>query len=165
MDINKASAEELERTFEVDGQRARYIIDKRNQVGGFENWEQIKEIVPSIDEKMVENLRAAGLTIGRTGTSGEGERANRSEAGMRESTAAGRDRSGRDVNTVSREELERVCQIDGQRADYFLSAREKSGGFRSWEQIKNEVPSFDDGMVERLQKAGFSVGSEQNRAA
>ncbi len=64
MDINRASAEELERTFEVDGERARYIIDKRNQMGGFDSWEQIKELVPNIDEKMVENLRAAGLTLG-----------------------------------------------------------------------------------------------------
>ncbi|SRR5579864_310108 len=64
MDLNGASAEELERTFEVDGERARYIIEKRNQIGGFDSWEQVNEIVPSIDEKMVENLRAAGLSLG-----------------------------------------------------------------------------------------------------
>jgi len=180
MDINRASREDLQRAFEVDGERAEYIIDKRNQLGGFDSWEQIKEVVPSIEDRMVENLRAAGLTIGpktsgherqdatgsHRGESVPHKRHDEDSSGSRARTQT--ERSGgsatRDVNTVSREELKRVCQIDGERAEYFMRAREQSGGFKSWQQIKDTVLSFDDGMVDRLRNAGFTISGDSQAA-
>jgi DNA uptake protein ComE-like DNA-binding protein len=35
MDVNRASKEELQSAFEVDGQRAEYIVRKRKELGGF----------------------------------------------------------------------------------------------------------------------------------
>jgi DNA uptake protein ComE-like DNA-binding protein len=169
MDINKASREELQRAFEVDGERAQYIVERRNQLGGFESWDQIKEVVPSIEDKMVENLRAAGLTIGPRGSRAEDR--NRQRGGESDSQPSSEHRTSasqsteRDVNTVSREELEEVCQIDGERADYFLQTRRELGGFSSWEEIKEKVPSFEDGMIERLRNAGFRVGRTGSKAA
>lgn len=64
------------------------------------------------------------------------------------------------MNTVTREELEEVCQIDGERADYFLRARRDLGGFGSWGDIKDKVPSFDAGMIKRLKNAGYRVGNK-----
>ncbi len=61
-DINRASAEELETAFEVDGTRARYIVDYREKHGPFRNWEDVKQ-VPGFEDRMVENLQAAGLTL------------------------------------------------------------------------------------------------------
>jgi hypothetical protein len=102
MDINTASAEELQRAFEVDGEQARFIIEKRYQMGGFKNWNQIKEIVPSIEAKTVENLNAThSLNI-------KGTQENRRE----------RDASGyksvyaRNVKTNPQEQSEQVCQVD-----------------------------------------------------
>jgi DNA uptake protein ComE-like DNA-binding protein len=165
MDINKASTEELQRAFEVDGERARYIVDKRDQLGGFESWEQIKEVVPSIEDRMVENLKTAGITIG----SKSGHRRTERMEGVQATSSSARRNDGeirdtKDLNGVSREQLEEVCQIDGERADYFLEKRRELGGFRSWEQIKESVPSFEDGMIERLKNAGFRIGNDSKAA-
>lgn len=62
-----------------------------------------------------------------------------------------------DLNTASREELEVICQIDGQRAECFVEKRRELGGYTSWEQIKEKVSSFDGGTIKRLKKAGFSL--------
>jgi hypothetical protein len=106
MDINTASAEELQRAFEVDGEQARFIIEKRYQMGGFKNWNQIKEIVPSIEAKTVENLNAAGLNI-------KGRQENR-----RERDASGyKSVNARNIKTNPQEQPEQVCQVDAGRAD------------------------------------------------
>jgi hypothetical protein len=47
----------------------------------------------------------------------------------------------------------------------FSSGKGEVRRFQQVGQIKNEVPSFDDGMVERLKKAGYSVGSQRTTAA
>jgi competence ComEA-like helix-hairpin-helix protein len=148
MDINKASAEELERAFQVDGLRARYIVDERDKLGGFKSWDDVKK-VPGFEDKMVENLQSAGLTIGKREARESTDKAHVSQA-------AGRDNS-RDLNKASAEELERVSQIDGERARYLVEARNRVGGFKSWDDLKREAVSFEDGMVERLQKAGFTL--------
>lgn len=62
-----------------------------------------------------------------------------------------------DLNTASQEELEVMCQIDGQRAECFVEKRRELGGYTSWEQIKENVSSFDGGTIKRLKKAGFSL--------
>jgi DNA uptake protein ComE-like DNA-binding protein len=162
MDINKASAEELQRTFEVDGERASYIINKRNQLGGFQGWDQIKALVPSIDDKMVENLRAAGLTVGSRAErdSNKEERTAATASRSVEGSSSSDGSSKKDINGVTGEQLEQICQIDGERADYFLRARRELGGFDSWEQIEEKVPSFDTGMVKRLKNAGYGFGSK-----
>lgn len=63
MDINNASVEELEQAFQVDGTRARYLAERRRELGGFRSWEDVKHVA-GFEDKMVENLKAAGLTIG-----------------------------------------------------------------------------------------------------
>lgn len=141
MDINKASAEELEQAFQVDGTRARYLVEYRNKNGGFRSWEDVKR-VPGFEDKMVENLRAAGLNIGADGSASERSRAEGSHGGAL------------DVNTATKEQLQQVAQIDGERAQYLLDARRRVGRFNSWDQLKREVPSFEDGMIERLKQAG-----------
>lgn len=62
-----------------------------------------------------------------------------------------------DLNTASRAELEVICQIDGPRAECFVEKRRELGGYTSWEQIKENVSSFDGGTIKRLKKAGFSL--------
>jgi DNA uptake protein ComE-like DNA-binding protein len=162
MDINHATAEQLEQAFEVDGERAHYIINKRNELGGFSSWEQIKQVVPSIEDHIVENLRRAGLTIGPEGggrqhTVGQQHEATSSTKQSQTGTHSEDTGGMRDVNTASREELEQLCQIDGERANYFLQKRNELGGFTSWEQIKDTVRSFDGGMIKRMKKAGFGL--------
>lgn len=63
MNINDASREELKRAFQVDDQRAEQIVRKREQLGGFKSWEQFKSEVPGFEDKMIENLQRAGLTL------------------------------------------------------------------------------------------------------
>ena len=149
MDINKASAEELENAFQVDGTRAGYLIERRRKQGPFRSWEDVKQ-VPGFEDRMIENLRAAGLTIGSEGES--------HATGERRSEDTGRS-GGLDINSASAEELQRVFQMDGTRARYLIESRNRIGGFRSWDDIKREAPSFDDGMIENLRKAGARLGS------
>jgi competence protein ComEA len=149
MDINKATAEELEKAFQVDGTRAGYLIERRNKQGPFRTLDDVKQ-VPGFEDRMVENLRAAGLTLG----------SDRSEPNQRGGESSeGRGRSGElDINSASAEELERVFQMDGTRARYLIDTRNRIGGFRSWDDLKREAPSFDDGMIENLRKAGARLG-------
>ncbi len=51
--------------------------------------------------------------------------------------------------------------MDGQRAQYLTDARKRIGGFKSWDDVKREATSFDDGMVENLQRAGARIGSQE----
>lgn len=50
--------------------------------------------------------------------------------------------------------------MDGIRAQYLIEARNRVGGFRSWEQLKQEAPSFEEGMVQNLQQAGATLGTD-----
>jgi hypothetical protein len=52
-----------------------------------------------------------------------------------------------------------VFQIDGERARYLVETRERLGGFRSWDELTREAPSFDEDMVENLKSAGARIGS------
>lgn len=49
--MNDASEEDLERVFQMDGERARYLIDTRNRLGRFTSWEQCRNLI------VVENSR------------------------------------------------------------------------------------------------------------
>lgn len=147
MDINKASAEELQNAFQVDGARARYIVEHRDKIGPFRSWEDVKH-VPGFEDKMVDNLRAAGLTLGRS----------RESRSLEEVTSGAQtEKAGRDLNSASLDDLEAVSQIDGERARYLIEARTRLGGFKSWDDVKREASSFEDGMVEHLKDAGFRV--------
>jgi competence ComEA-like helix-hairpin-helix protein len=144
MDINKASAEELENAFQVDGVRARYIVEHRNKIGPFQRWDDVKQ-VPGFEDKMVENLQAAGLTL-------QPARKDEPSHSSRKTHAR-----SMDLNSASAEDLEAVAQIDGERARYLIEARSRLGGFKSWEEVKREAPSFEDGMIANLQEAGFRI--------
>lgn len=134
---------------------AEYLIERRRQLGGFKSWDDVKH-VPGFEDKMVENLQAAGLSIGsqRTGTSPSGAGEKREDRTTERSTRPSR---ARELNSASAEDLQNAAQLDGQRAEYLIEARNRLGGFKSWDEVKREVPSFEDGMVENLQRAGFSL--------
>jgi DNA uptake protein ComE-like DNA-binding protein len=66
VDINQANAEELQQAFQVDGERAEYLVNRRRELGGFSSWEQIKDEVPTFEDKMVQHLEQAGFTMMRT---------------------------------------------------------------------------------------------------
>jgi DNA uptake protein ComE-like DNA-binding protein len=122
---NKATAEQLESAFQVDGTRARYLIQHRNKSGRFRSWDEVKQ-VPGFEDKMVENLRQAGLTIGDAETS-EVSSGSRGRSGSTASDAqdrhvwdsegqtrrAGSHQRGLDINTADPEELESAFQMDG----------------------------------------------------
>jgi competence protein ComEA len=70
------------------------------------------------------------------------------------------------LNQASADDLVRAAQIDDTRAKYLVEYRTKVGRFTSWEEVKN-VPSFEEGMIERLRLAGFSLegtSPEEERA-
>ena len=62
------------------------------------------------------------------------------------------------INTATRDQLQRALQVDGQRAEYIIEERRQLGGFQSWDQFKREVPAFEDKMVENLERAGLEMG-------
>ncbi|WP_437730389.1 ComEA family DNA-binding protein [Sorangium sp. So ce1335] len=62
IDINKADAAELQRALQVSEECARRIVEKREQLGGFSSWEEIKQVA-GIDDAMVESLKDGGFTV------------------------------------------------------------------------------------------------------
>lgn len=111
MNVNTVGAEQLERTGQLDGTRARYLIDYRQQHGPFRSWDDVKA-VPSYEDGMIERLRAAGFTVGDRGDSSQGS----SDAGHG---------AQHDLNPASRQELEATHMIDGERADRLISYRKE----------------------------------------
>src|SRR5436305_11261305 len=123
MDINKASAEELENAFQVDGTRARYIVEHRQKQGSFKSWEDVKQ-VPGFEDKMVDNLRAAGLTLGKSERDHPAEHTSQASRESETQASARTTRAkGIDLNSATPEELERGSQLDGERARYLSEAR------------------------------------------
>ncbi|KYF82366.1 hypothetical protein BE17_03985 [Sorangium cellulosum] len=56
IDLNKATAEELEAIEGIDGERARLIIEHRNERGTFQSWEDVLS-VPGIDSVLLGKLQ------------------------------------------------------------------------------------------------------------
>jgi competence ComEA-like helix-hairpin-helix protein len=162
VDINTATAQELERVGQIDGARAQYLVDYRERQGRFSTWEQVKQ-VPSYEDGMIERLQKAGFTVGGAGATGrhsDGRKARASGAASGGSGQGGRssgeERGGCSLNRASAEELEQTHMIDGERAQRIVAYRNEHGEFRDWQEVK-EVLGIDDGIVRRLQEAGFDI--------
>src|SRR5438270_12750544 len=97
MDINKASAQDLENTLQLDGTRARYLEEYRNRIGEFTSWEQIRA-VPSFDDGMIKNLKDAGLTLGSDTWSDKGSRSPETD----EDSRSGAEERGAPKHTSAR---------------------------------------------------------------
>ncbi|WP_438014069.1 helix-hairpin-helix domain-containing protein [Sorangium sp. So ce315] len=67
IDINKAGAEELRRALQVSEEHVRRILDRREQLGGFRSWEELKQVA-GIDDVTVESLKDGGFIVIETGT-------------------------------------------------------------------------------------------------
>lgn len=67
IDINHANAEELQRALQVSEECARKILDRREQLGGFSSWEQIKQVA-GIDDGTLASLMDGGFVRMDTGT-------------------------------------------------------------------------------------------------
>lgn len=65
-----------------------------------------------------------------------------------------------DINYASREELMRAFRVDGRRADALIRRREQLGGFKSWEDLADEVPGYGAAMVDGLVRAGVTLGED-----
>lgn len=63
LDLNTASIIDIELTFH-DRERANQIVNKRELLGDFKSWDDVRDKLPGISEGMVEDLREAGVTVG-----------------------------------------------------------------------------------------------------
>ncbi|XYH97527.1 helix-hairpin-helix domain-containing protein [Sorangium sp. So ce1128] len=79
IDLNKATAEELEAIEGIDGEQARLIIEHRSERGTFRSWEDVLS-VPGIDSVLLGKLQkgsslgaSAAATEGAETAAGEGE--------------------------------------------------------------------------------------------
>jgi DNA uptake protein ComE-like DNA-binding protein len=64
VDINRATLFELDRIFR-DRERAQQILNKRELVGDYKSWDDVRERLPGMTERLIQDVRNAGLTIGR----------------------------------------------------------------------------------------------------
>ncbi|WP_051423838.1 MULTISPECIES: ComEA family DNA-binding protein [Bordetella] len=64
LDVNAASAHELEALHGVGPRTAQVIIQERERAGPFESLQDLSDRVRGIGRKRLESLRAAGLTAG-----------------------------------------------------------------------------------------------------
>lgn len=62
IDINKANAEELQRALQVSEECARRILGRREQLGGFSSWEEVKQVA-GVDDTMIESLKDSGFIV------------------------------------------------------------------------------------------------------
>ena len=62
IDLNKASAQDMERIPVVGRDQARKIFDYRTQNGEFQNWEDVKK-VPGITNELLDTLKRNGFTL------------------------------------------------------------------------------------------------------
>ncbi|MGK3988497.1 helix-hairpin-helix domain-containing protein [Sorangium sp. So ce136] len=70
IDLNKATAEELEAIEGIDGERARLIIEHRSERGTFRSWEEVLS-VPGIDGVLLGKLqKGSSLGAGAAATGG-----------------------------------------------------------------------------------------------
>ncbi|WP_437622186.1 helix-hairpin-helix domain-containing protein [Sorangium sp. So ce1151] len=70
IDLNKATAEELEAIEGIDGERARLIIEHRSERGTFRSWEDVLS-VPGIDSVLLGKLqKGSSLGAGAAATGG-----------------------------------------------------------------------------------------------
>ena len=60
------------------------------------------------------------------------------------------------INTASKEELASLPKISDERAQVLIDERP----FDSWEEI-DELPGFDDRLVQDIQKSGGYLGEEE----
>ncbi len=60
VDLNTASEQELERVGGLGQDRARRIVQQRP----FQSWEDVKNKIEGFSDKLVEDLKQAGATIG-----------------------------------------------------------------------------------------------------
>ena len=68
-----------------------------------------------------------------------------------------------DLNEATPEELMQVPNFNVGRIRRLLQTRERLGGFKTWDDVK-KAPGFRDGMVRKLQEAGFTLGSRAKAA-
>ncbi|HVN17633.1 MAG TPA: helix-hairpin-helix domain-containing protein [Dongiaceae bacterium] len=71
----------------------------------------------------------------------------------------------KNLNTASKEQLRQAAHIGEDSLDEFLKKRREKGGFTGWQQVKDDVPSFDDATIQRLKEAGFEFGRTDMLAA
>ncbi|HKU28514.1 MAG TPA: helix-hairpin-helix domain-containing protein [Candidatus Sulfotelmatobacter sp.] len=71
--------------------------------------------------------------------------------------------AGIDLNTAKKEDLMQVPDFNIGRIRRLMQTRERLGGFKTWDDVK-KAPGFRDGMVRRLQEAGFTVGNRAKAA-
>ncbi len=63
VDINRASVYELERAFH-SRERAQEILNKREQFGDFKDWEDVREKVYGVSDRITRELSDSGVTVG-----------------------------------------------------------------------------------------------------
>ena len=71
----------------------------------------------------------------------------------------------KNLNTASKDEVRQAGQISEESLREFLKKRHEKGGFTGWQQVNDDVESFDEATIARLKAAGFEFGRTDMRAA
>ena len=68
-----------------------------------------------------------------------------------------------DLNRASVEEIANagIAQVSEERARDLVEYRDEHGSFDSWEELQ-DVPGFNQGMIDNLKEAGVTLGNEES---
>ncbi|PPA77056.1 DUF655 domain-containing protein [Achromobacter spanius] len=81
VDVNQATAQQLETIRGIGPRTAEIIINERDRGGRFDSFEDLAERVRGIGEKKAQALKAAGLQVGEgDGAAGSGQSQSQSQS-------------------------------------------------------------------------------------
>jgi competence ComEA-like helix-hairpin-helix protein len=69
-----------------------------------------------------------------------------------------------DLNRASAEEIvsANIPQVNEEHARELVQYREENGMFESWDELQ-DVPGFDQSIIDALQEAGVTMGNEAGK--
>ncbi len=156
VDINVASASELQQVSDIGPAKARAVIEYRGQRGPFGSLDELAR-VRGVGPATVENFRAAGFCIQDAANESSDSTIQPSVSG---NVSSAREKRCEDLNTASIADLQRVKGIGRAKAHAIIEHREARGAFGSLDALLN-VRGIGPATLQNFRQSGFCVNNPE----
>ena len=152
IDVNNASAAQLQRVRRIGRVKAQAIVDYRNQFGPFKSLDELTR-VKGIGPATLQNFREAEFCVSESDSSSN-HSDTQTQAPSNNSTTT--DANCNDVNKASAAQLQRVKRIGPVKSQAIIDYRNRSGPFKSLDEL-TRVRGIGPATLENFRRAGFCV--------